>query len=177
MKNGRKVFIETLTELAEKDPRVILIIGDVGFRFIEPFRERFPNQFLNTGAAEQSMMGIATGLSRAGWKPYVYTMINFIVFRPYEQVRNDIAYGNANVKLFGVQGSEAYKFLGHSHNIEQKTLDFGHMGRGQVGTWSEDVQLLNHLPNMNVYTPGTEEQVKEAMLAEYDRQGPSYMRI
>jgi len=157
----RKPFIETLTELAAKDPRVILVIGDVGFRFIENFRERFPNQFINVGAMEQTMMGFAAGLSRVGWKPYVYTMINFIVFRPYEQVRNDLAYGNANVKLFGVQGSAAYKFLGHSHNIE----DF------------EDTRMMENLPNMKCYFPQREEVVRETMLAEYERSGPSYMRI
>lgn len=167
MTNGRKAFLQTLTKLAEKDPRVILIIGDVGFSFIEPFKERFPNQFLNVGVLEQTMMGLAVGMSRAGWKPMVYTMVNFIVFRPYEQVRNDIAYGNANVKLFGVEGSEAYKFLGHSHNVEK----LEHNGN------KEDIQLLGHLPNMNVYTPLNERQVDMYMLEEYNRQGPSYMRI
>ena len=157
----RKPFIETLTELAEKDPKVILIIGDVGFSFIEPFRKKFPNQFLNVGVLEQTMMGVAVGMARAGWKPYVYTMINFIVFRPYEQVRNDIAYGNANVKLFGVEGSAAYKFLGFSHNIEK----------------DEDLKLLKDLPNMNTYVPQTEEETKDLMLNEYERSGPAYFRI
>lgn len=161
MKNGRRAFIETLTDLAKQDPRLILIIGDVGFRYIEPFRERFPSQFINVGALEQSMMGIAAGLSRVGWKPMVYSMINFIVFRPYEQVRNDLAYGNANVKLFGVEGSEAYKFLGHSHNIYN----------------DEDKKLMEHLPNFKTYFPTTEQQVKDFMLAEYEREGPAYMRI
>lgn len=162
MKNGRKAFLETLTELAEKDPRIILIIGDVGFSFIEGFKERFPNQFLNCGVMEQTMMGVATGLSRAGWKPYVYTMINFIVFRPYEQVRNDIAYGNANVKLFGVEASSVYAFLGHSHNIEQ----------------NEDEKLLRDLPNMNTYIEMQgEEDVRASMAKEYNRVGPAYFRI
>lgn len=161
MKNGRKAWIETISELAEKDPRVIMVIGDVGFTFIEPFRQRFPNQFLNAGAAEQTMMGLATGLSRAGWKPYVYTMIPFIVFRPYEQVRNDICYGNSNVKLFGVQGSQAYAFLGHSHNIYD----------------DEDKKLLDHLPNINTYYPEAEDEVRTKMLEEYDRSGPAYFRI
>src|SRR3990167_8575006 len=113
----RRPFLETLTKLAANDPKVILIIGDVGFRFVEEYKEKFPNQFLNVGVLEQSMMGIAAGLASVGWKPYVYTMRNFIAFRPYEQVRNDIAFGNANVKLFGVSGSAAYKFLGVSHNV------------------------------------------------------------
>ena len=76
----RKPFIEILTELAEKDPKVILIVGDVGFSFIEQFKERFPNQFINVGALEQTMMSFAAGMSKFGWKPVVYTMRNFIAF-------------------------------------------------------------------------------------------------
>ena len=157
----RKQFLEKLTELAEKDPKIILIVGDVGFSFIEQFKERFPKQFLNIGICEQSMMGVAVGMARMGWKPYVYSMINFIVFRPYEQVRNDICYGDANVKLFGVKGSEAYKFLGYSHNI----------------TEDEDRKLLEGLPNLNIYTKETEDTVKDTMEKEFNRQGPAYFRI
>lgn len=161
MTNGRKAFIETLTDLAAKDPKVILIIGDVGFSFLEPFIERFPNQFLNAGIAEQNMMGMAAGMSFEGWKPYVYSMINFICMRPFEQVRNDIAYQNANVKLFGVEGSAAYKFLGFSHNISE----------------DEDEHLMGYLPNMHTYIPTEEQQVRNLMVEEYNRNGPSYTRI
>ncbi len=162
----RKPFITTLTELAERDDKILLIIGDVGFSFIELYREKFPKQFLNVGCLEQTMMGVAVGLARAGFKPYVYTMRNFVVFRPYEQVRNDIAYGNANVKLFGVAGSAAYKFLGYSHN----TFKY------KNGV-DEDVAMMSELPNMNVYVPKTEEEVREKMLKEYERSGPAYFVI
>ena len=157
----RKPFILTMHELAEKDPRVLLIVGDVGFSFMEDFYKKYPTQFLNVGAAEQTMMGMAYGLSKAGWKPVVYTMINFICFRPYEQVRNDLCYQNANVKLFGVAGSTGYKFLGFSHNIEE----------------NEDEMMLGHLPNMKTHYPKTEEETRKVMLEEYEREGPSYTRI
>lgn len=162
----RKPFINKLTELAEKDPKVILIIGDVGFSFIEPFRQRFPNQFLNVGVLEQTMMGVAAGMARMGWKPYVYTMRNFIAFRPYEQVRNDIAFGNANVKLFGVAGSAAYKFLGYSHNVISNE-----------GQEDEDVAMFKRLPNMHVYIPKTEEETSNLIEQEYQRNGPAYFII
>ena len=166
MTNGRKIFLEALTKLAEKDPKVILIIGDVGFSFIEGYRQRFPNQFINTGACEQTMMGFAAGMSRMGWKPYVYTMRNFIAFRPYEQVRNDLAFGNANVKLFGVSGSAAYKFLGFSHNV--------HVYKdGQ----DEDVAMLRELPNMNVFQTEDELYLAESIENEYKREGPAYFVI
>ena len=157
----RKPFIETITELAGKDPRVILIVGDVGFSFIETYKERFPKQFLNVGALEQTMMGFAVGMSRIGWKPYVYTMKNFILLRPLEQVRNDICYGKANVKLFGVGGSAAYKFLGYSHNLAE----------------GEEEKILSTLPNINTYFPQTEEETRENILQEYQRDGAAYFSI
>lgn len=157
----RKPFLEKLTELAEKDPKVILIVGDVGFSFIEDFKERFPNQYLNPGVLEQSMMGIAAGLSKVGWKPYVYTMTNFVLLRPLEQVRNDICYANANVKLFGVKGSEAYKFLGYSHNM----------------ALGEEKAILATLPNIQCYWPQSENLTKLFMEQEYNRLGPAYFQI
>lgn len=157
----RKPFIQTLTSLAEKDPKVILIIGDVGFRFIEPFKERFSNQFLNVGVLEQTMMGVAAGMARQGWKPYVYTMKNFILLRPLEQVRNDIAFGNANVKLCGVGGSAAYAFLGYSHNLQE----------------GEEEAILSTLPNIKSYFPKTEEEAAKNFEEEYQRIGPAYFAI
>ncbi len=157
----RKIFLQVLTKLAEKDPRVVFIVGDVGFSFVEAFKERFPNQFLNSGIAEQNMMSMAAGLSNVGWKPYVYTMKNFILLRPHEQLRNDICFANANVKLFGVGGSAAYRFLGASHNMFE----------------GEEEAILKTLPNLNTYSPKTEEETEAAMLKEYDRKGPAYFAI
>lgn len=157
----RKPFIQTLTELAEKDHRVMLIIGDVGFSFLEDYIKRFPNQFLNAGIAEQNMLGMASGLAYQGWKPYVYTMTNFILLRPLEQLRNDICYPNRNVKLFGVKGGPSYKFLGMSHNMTEE----------------ETKGILENLPNINTYVPQTEEETKELILQEYARSGPAYFQI
>ena len=162
MKNGRKVVIEFLTEKAGKDDKVILIVGDVGFSFMEDYKQKFPKQFLNTGVLEQSMMGIAAGLANEGFKPYVYTMKNFILLRPIEQVRNNIGFANVNVKLLGVGGSEAYKFLGISHNLLK----------------GEEEGMLEFIPNINSYlNPQSEDELKENLLKEYDRQGPAYFSI
>lgn len=166
----RKPFIETLTKLAEKDPRVILIIGDVGFSFIEGFKERFPNQFLNTGACEQTMMGIAAGMAQQGWKPYVYTMSNFILSRPHEQLRNDIGFGKANVKLISVKGSAAYKFLGYSHNLQ------GEVNVNGLHT-TEEVALLATIPNLKTYFPRTDLDAVTYFEEEYKREGPAYFSI
>lgn len=159
----RKAFIQTLESLMEKDPRVILIYGDVGFSFMEPLIEKYPNQTLNAGIAEQNMMSMAAGMALEGWKPYVYTMSNFILLRPLEQFRNDICFANANVKLFGVKGGESYKFLGMSHNMSE------------VETQGILDGLMEH--NLMSYKPKTEEDVKNLMEDEYEHKGPAYFSI
>ena len=157
----RKAFIQTFTKMAEKDPRMILVIGDVGFSFLEDFIKNHPNQYLNAGIGEQNMMGMCSGLALAGWKPYVYTMTNFILLRPLEQLRNDICYTKANVKVFGVKGGPSYKFLGMSHNM----------------TDGETRGILENLPNINTYAPELESEVERIMQYEYENPGPSYMQI
>ncbi|MBI5044786.1 MAG: hypothetical protein HZC02_02570 [Candidatus Levybacteria bacterium] len=157
----RKPFIQKMEELAKRDPRVILIIGDVGFTYMQDYIDTFPKQFMNIGVAEQTMMSAVYGMSKAGWKPYVYTMLNFILFRPYEQLRNDICHQNANVKLFGVGGDVGYNFIGFGHNVEE----------------GEEEKVLGHLPNLHRYYPDTEEITKEIMEREYHREGPSFMKL
>lgn len=157
----RSVFIETLSKLAEKDDKIILIIADVGFSVLDDYIKRFPNQFLNVGVAEQNMMTLAAGMAREGWKPYVYTMSNFILLRPHEQVRNDICYAKANVKLLSVKGSESYKFYGMSHNLAD----------------GEEAGLIKLLPNLESYFPSTEEELIVAMNQEYTRDGAAYFSL
>ena len=159
--NSRKIFIETLTELAEHDNKIILIAMDVGFSFIEGFKEKFPDRYFNFGVTEQSTVLVATALALAGFKPYIYSMINFVIFRPYEQVRNGVCYHNANVKLLGVSGSEKYKFLGFSHNI----------------TKNEDVDALKNMPNIESFVPKTEGEVKEVIMQSYQSKKPTYIRL
>src|SRR3990167_8854520 len=110
--DNRRIFIETLIELAEKDDRIILIVPDVGFSYIEKFQEKFPKRFYNFGVTEQSCILIAAGLALSGFKPYVYEMI-----------RNGIVHHKANVKLLGIKGSEGYKMLGFSHNLTDDDED------------------------------------------------------
>ena len=104
---------------------------------------------------------MAAGLALAGKKPYYYSMINFVLFRPYEQLRNDVCYGNLNVKFIGVRGLRSYKFLGISHNIQD----------------GEDKAILSTLPNINSYFPTNEEEVKNIILQEYERKGPAYLHL
>jgi len=158
----RRVFINTLIELAEKDDKIVLIIPDVGFNYIEEFQKKFPERFLNLGVTEQSAMTIAAGLALSGLKPYIYSMINFVVFRPYEMVRNAVCLHNANVKIIGVKGSEKYKFLGFSHNMIVE---------------DEDLKALKNFPNIKSYVVTDPEKVRDVILETYNDNSPCYIRL
>ena len=159
--NLRKVFFEHLIELAENDRDIILITNDVGYSYFETFQEKYPGRFINAGIMEQSIMGIAAGLALAGKKPYVYSMIPFVLMRCYEQLRNDVCYQNLNVKVIGVAGKESYKFLGYSHNIAE----------------DEDLQILAPLPNIVSYVPKDHVEVVGMMNKSYQEGEPSYTRL
>ncbi len=158
----RRELIDVLMELAEKDDKIVFIVPDVGFNYIEEFKKRFPDRFFNFGVTEQSTMIIAAGLALSGFKPYVYSMINFVVFRCYEMVRNAVCLHNANVKIVGVKGSEKYKFLGFSHNLIVE---------------NEEIKVLEHLPNLKSFIVKTPEEVKRVILETYKMNSPCYIRV
>ena len=158
--DSRRIFIDTLIELSEKDDKIILIVPDVGFNYIEKFQEKFPNRYYNFGVTEQSTIIIATAMALDGWKPYVYSMINFVLFRPYEMVRNGVVHHKANIKLIGVKGSEKYKFLGFSHNMTDDT---------------EDIRTCNNL-KLTCFVPMIYE-IKEVVEMTYKRNEAAYIRL
>lgn len=161
MIDKRKIFFEELIKLAEKDKKIVLIIPDVGFSFTEEFQEKFPDRYFNFGVTEQSCVVIASALALAGFKPYVYSMINFVLFRPAEMVRNAVVHHNANVKLMGVKGSEKYKFLGFSHNMSYDNEDTD---------FCENIGLAWSLPE-------TEEEVRATIQQQYLLGKPIYTRL
>jgi transketolase len=110
----RKPFIDTL--IANDDGKSVFITLDVGFSFLEPLKDKFGDRFINLGITEQSAIVTASALAR-DYRVYVYSMIPFVLFRPFEMVRNTILIPKANVKLLGVKGSAAYAMLGFSHNM------------------------------------------------------------
>ena len=157
--DSRRIFIDTLCELAENDPMILLIICDTGFNYIEKFQNRFPQQFLNLGVTEQSSVLIATAMALSGFKVYFYSMINFVAFRPFEMVRNGIHCHKANVKLIGVSGSSKYRFLGFSHNeLFENEAEY-------------------HLkPYMECYKPMIEE-IKEVIEMTYKNNKAAFIRL
>jgi transketolase len=156
----RKAFVDTLMELAEKDDKIVFIIPDVGFSFIERFKEKYPNRFFNFGVTEQSTMIISAGMALQGFKPYVYSMINFVAFRPFEMIRNAVVMHKANVKILGVKGSDKYKFLGFSHNMLFEDEDTYHLKK-----------------YLYCATPQTDEEVKQEVINTYNSNKPAYIRL
>src|SRR5262245_52293790 len=122
-------------ELAERDPRVLLLTGDLGFRALEPFAARFPGRFFNVGAAEQNMVGLATGLAEAGFVPFVYSIAPFATLRPFEFIRNGPVLHRLPVRVVGTGGGFEYGVAGPTHHA------------------LEDVGTLRTQPGLTVLAP------------------------
>lgn len=155
----RTKFIKQLVEEAHHDKRIFLVVGDLGYHVVEPFAEAFPERFLNVGIAEQNMTGIAAGLAMSGYNVYTYSIGNFPTLRCIEQIRNDIAYHHANVKVVAVGAGYSYAGLGATHQA------------------TEDIGAIRSIPNMVVATPGDplESEAITRISAHYN--GPMYIRL
>lgn len=155
----RDAFVRALVELARKDKRIELITGDLGFGVLKPFWEEFPDQFTNAGIAEQNMVSVAAGMALEGKTVFVYSIGNFPTLRCLEQIRNDCAYHNANVKIVCVGGGFAYGSLGVSHHA------------------TEDIACLRAIPNMTVMAPGDAMEADACVRALVAHPGPAYLRL
>jgi transketolase len=155
----RKTFINTLVEEAEKNDKIFLICPDIGYSVLEVFKEKYPSRFLNVGIAEQNAVSIAAGLALVGYIPYVYTIMPFMVMRPYEQIRIDIAYMNTNVRIIGVGAGFSYGSAGATHHS------------------LEDIALMRLLPGMTVICPGDPWEVEQAIKESVSFKGPMYFRL
>jgi len=155
----RDTFVRTLLEIAKKDERVHILTGDLGFGVLKPFWDQLPNQITNVGIAEQNMTGFATGMALEGKIVFTYSIGNFPTLRTLEQIRNDAAYHNANVKIVCVGGGFAYGALGMSHHA------------------TEDLAIMRALPNVTVLAPGDLVEAEEATKAIYKHSGTCYLRL
>ncbi len=155
----RDAFIRILGEEAKKDPRILLITGDLGFKVFDEYSQKYPKQFLNAGVAEQNMMGLATGLALEGRIVFVYSIANFPILRCLEQVRNDACYHQANVKIVSIGGGFSYGALGISHHA------------------TEDLSIMRALPEISVMAPGDLWETEEATKTLIDIPGTCYFRL
>ncbi|MCK5214486.1 MAG: transketolase [Candidatus Omnitrophica bacterium] len=155
----RDAFVRTLIDIAKKDKNVCLITGDLGFGVLKPYWEAVPDQFINAGISEQNMTGVATGMALEGKTVFTYSIGNFPTLRCLEQIRNDAAYHNANVKIICVGGGFCYGALGMSHHA------------------TEDLAIMRALPNVTVLAPGDLVEAQAATKAIYEKDGTCYLRL
>lgn len=155
----RNEFIETITELAEDDDRIMLITADLGWSVVERFADKFPDRFLNVGVSEQNMLGVATGLAQVGFHPFVYSIATFSSMRCYEQIRNGPLLHGLPVRIVGIGGGYAYGHAGPTHHA------------------FEDLAILRCQPEMTVLSPADPAQACESARASQSITGPIYYRI
>ena len=155
----RDTFVKTLLEIAKKDKNVYIVTGDLGFGVLKPFWDELPDQIINAGIAEQNMTSIAAGLAMQGKVIYTYSIGNFPTLRCIEQIRNDCAYHDANVKVVCVGGGFVYGSLGMSHHA------------------TEDIAMMRALPNVTVVAPGDLVEAACATKAIYETPGTCYLRL
>ncbi len=155
----RDNFSSELTDLAGSDPRIVLLMADIGNHMFDHFKEIYPTRFFNCGIAESNMISVAAGLAMSGLRPFVYTFAAFDVGRPFEQIRVDLAFQNLPVVIIGLGGGLTYSPLGPTHYI------------------CEDLAITRALPNMTVICPADPTETRAAIRASLQREGPVYIRI
>lgn len=155
----RNTFVKTLIELAKQDKNIELITGDLGFGVLKPYYEAVPDQFTNAGIAEQNMTTVAAGMALEGKTVFTYSIGNFPTLRCLEQIRNDCAYHNANVKIVCVGGGFVYGSLGMSHQA------------------TEDLAVLRALPDVVVMAPADLVEAEECTRALAKYPGTAYLRL
>ena len=154
----RSIFNKTLLELARNDSRIHMILADIGYGEIEPFRDAFPDRYYNVGVAEQNMTGVACGVAMEGNIAVTYSIANFPTLRRLEQIRNDVCYHNVNVKIVIIGGGVSYGPLGVSHHS------------------TEDIAIMRALPNIVVCVPCDTKEAEAATRAMIAHDGPFYYR-
>ncbi len=155
----RDAFIDELVSAGRAGVDVALVVGDLGYKVVEPFADEFPNRFFNAGIAEQNMMGLAAGMASEGVHVFVYSIGNFPTFRCAEQIRNDVDYHNLPVTVVCVGGGLSYGNLGYSHHAVQ------------------DYALMRIMPNMLIASPGDPMEVRACMRYLIKNPRPSYLRL
>ena len=152
----RRTFGEVITELADRDEKIYVLVGDIGYRVFDEFREKHPDRFINMGICEQSMIGVSAGMALEGLKPWVYTITPFLIERPFEQVKLDIDQQNVNVKLVGFAD---YPSLGPSH------------------TELNGKEMMKLFTNITSFFPEDGDETKKMILKAYNKSGPAFLSL
>ena len=156
----RDAFASALNEACKTHANVFFLVADISpASSLQGFLHENPTRFIDVGVSEQSLVGMSAGLAMSGYRPFAYTISNFTIYRPFEQVRVDLCYQNLPVVLVGVGAGISYSALGGTHHT------------------IEDVAVMSSLPNMTVVAPCDPLEVASAVTQSFDVQGPMYLRI
>jgi transketolase len=155
----RSALSESLVNLADKDPNVVLLTGDHGYSLFDNFRRAHPDRYLNAGIAEQNMVGMAAGMARGGFRPIVYGLSAFIPIRVLEQIKLDVAHDGLPVIFIGDGAGFVYSHLGTSHQS------------------TEDIACARAIPGLSVYSPADYIEMIASMDDAYENASPAYIRV
>ena len=155
----RRVFADELLKHMDKDERIVLLTGDLGYKMFDEIREKYPNRFLNCGAAEQAMLDIAIGLTYGGKIPFCYSITPFLIYRPFEALRTYINHEKIPVKLVGSGRDKDYEHGGISHH-------------------AHDVKgFLDQFENIKQYWPMAKGAVPKMLRKMLADEGPSFISL
>jgi transketolase len=155
----RRTFADLVYEEMQRRPEIYVLTGDLGYMMWDSIRNDFSNRFYNVGCAEQLLMGCGVGLALEGKLPIVYSITPFLLYRPFEFIRNYLHHENVNVKLAGSGRGQDYYKDGFSHWAE------------------EDRQILSVFPNIKVFYPETTEDLKVCFCEFLNCSEPSYINL
>ena len=155
----RNAFAAHLLTLADANSMIFLVSGDIGNRLFDEYKASFPDRFLNTGVAEQNMIGVAAGLAESGSHPIVYTIASFATARCYEQIKLDLCYHDKAVTIVGTGAGLSYAALGPTHYS------------------LEDLAIMRVLPNMHVLTPCDTMETVTCLNIATSLEHPCYVRL
>lgn len=155
----RIAFSETLVAIARNDPKVLLLTGDHGYALFDQFRKFCPAQYINAGIAEQNMVGMAAGLARSGFRPFVYGLSAFIPIRVLEQIKLDVAHDQLPVVFLGDGAGFVYSHLGTSHQS------------------TEDIACARSIPHLSVYSPADRFEMQRCLELAYCSRSAVYLRM
>lgn len=155
----RTQFCDAMLAEVDRSDDLLFLTGDLGFMALEPLQQKLGERFINCGVAEQNMMTVAAALAAQDFGVWVYSIAPFCYARPFEQVRNDIAFHNLPVHLVGNGGGYGYGVMGPTHHA------------------IEDYGVLLTLPNLRVYVPAFDEDIAAVVPQIARASVPTYLRL
>jgi transketolase len=155
----RNTFAQEITNIAQKNKKIVLLVGDIGYKLFDNFKKKYPHRFYNCGVAEANMTTVAAGLALKGFTPITYTIATFGVYKTVEQIKVDICYPNLGVIIVGVGTGLNYAGLGVTHHAV------------------EDIGVLRSIPNLNIVSPADSLELRSLLPDVIKRKKPTYLRI